>query len=95
MVAASGIPELRRFCHSVTATAQLLEAKHFLRSKLASLINSLGIWAGTPLPPLSATEASDEATDLDEFILGALEEVEKDVIHLVALRKHFADSDRY
>jgi hypothetical protein len=45
MVRASGIPELRRFCHTITADAQLLEAKHFIRSKLACLLNSAEIWA--------------------------------------------------
>jgi hypothetical protein len=45
MVHASGVPELRRFCHNLTANAQLLEAKHFLRSTLSSLLNSIEIWA--------------------------------------------------
>lgn len=45
MVKASGIPELRQFCHSITADAQLLEARHFLRSTLPSLLNSVEIWA--------------------------------------------------
>ncbi len=44
-VIASGIPELRRFCHSITAEAQLLEAKHFLQSTLSSLLNSIELWA--------------------------------------------------
>ena len=45
MVQASGVPELRRFCHKITADAQLLEAKHFLRSKLSSLLSSMEIWS--------------------------------------------------
>jgi hypothetical protein len=45
MVHASGVPELRRFCHHLTANAQLLEAKHFLRSTLSSLLNSVELWA--------------------------------------------------
>lgn len=48
-VEASGIPELRRFCHSITAEAQFREARHFLHSSLASLLNSLGLWAGSRL----------------------------------------------
>lgn len=45
LVVASGIPEVRRFCHSVTAEAQLREAQHFLRSALFSFLNSLEMWA--------------------------------------------------
>ncbi|EON64079.1 hypothetical protein W97_03309 [Coniosporium apollinis CBS 100218] len=44
MVNASGIPELRRFCYSVTAEAQFLEAKHFLQSRLSSMLSSIQLW---------------------------------------------------
>ena len=44
MVNASGIPALRSFCYSITAQKQLLEAKHFLTSRLGTLLNSLQIW---------------------------------------------------
>jgi hypothetical protein len=81
MVSASGIPELRRFCHSVTADAQLLEAKHFLKSKLASLLNSLELWAGTPLPPPSDDDEADDDSGPDESIIEALEDVKADVIY--------------
>ena len=47
MVHASGIPELRRFCHTITAGAQLLEAKHFLQSALSSLLGSVELWASS------------------------------------------------
>ena len=46
-VQASGIPELRRRCHAVTAQAQYLAAKNFLMASLPSLFNSIRIWAGT------------------------------------------------
>jgi hypothetical protein len=45
MVRASGVPELRRFCHTITADAQLLEAKNFLQSTLSSLLCSVELWA--------------------------------------------------
>jgi hypothetical protein len=48
-VEASGIPDLRRFCHTVTADAQLNEAKHFLRSRLSALLNTLDLWACSSL----------------------------------------------
>lgn len=44
MVNASGIPALRLFCYSITAQKQLLEAKHFLTTRLGTLLNSLQIW---------------------------------------------------
>lgn len=43
MVKASGIPSLRSFCYSVTARKQLLEAQHFLKSRLGALLNSMQI----------------------------------------------------
>ncbi|KAJ9136605.1 Ras GTPase family protein [Pleurostoma richardsiae] len=49
VVRASVIPELRKFCHSITAEAQLQEARHFLQSSLFSLLNSLYMWATSSL----------------------------------------------
>ncbi|KID65368.1 Dynamin, GTPase domain protein, partial [Metarhizium hybridum] len=46
-VAASGIPELRRFCHTITADAQLQEATHFLKSSIPSFLTSLEIRLGS------------------------------------------------
>ena len=40
----SGISELRRFCHSITAAARLLHAQNFHGSKLPSLMNSIELW---------------------------------------------------
>ncbi|CAG7563209.1 unnamed protein product, partial [Fusarium equiseti] len=48
-VEASGVPDLRRFCHTVTADAQLNEAKHFLKSRLSALLNTLNLWADSSL----------------------------------------------
>ena len=62
MVRASGIPELRLFCHSITAGAQLLEAKHFLQSKLSSLLNSIELWAiSSPVLPKVEDGGPDES----------------------------------
>ena len=56
-VNASGIPELRRFCHTITAKPQYFEAKNFLLSSLSSLLTSIRLWA----------EKNQESTDpLDE-----------------------------
>ena len=40
----SGIPDLRRFCHSVVAQAQYDASLHFLEVELASLLQSLEVW---------------------------------------------------
>lgn len=64
MVRASGVPDVRRFCHSITAGAQLLEAKHFLQSKLSSLLNSIELWANSS--PVS-TRVEDDVSDDSVF----------------------------
>ena len=45
-VQASGVPDLRRRCHEITAEAQYREAKNFLVAKLPGLLNSVRIWVG-------------------------------------------------
>ncbi|KFZ06243.1 hypothetical protein V501_07587 [Pseudogymnoascus sp. VKM F-4519 (FW-2642)] len=67
MVQASGIPELRRFCYTMTAHAQLLEARHFLSSMLSSLLNSAELLATKPTESQQPTE-----TGLDESMLLAV-----------------------
>lgn len=74
MVLASGIPELRRFCHKITAGAQLLEAKHFLQSTLSSLLSSVEIWASS-----SPAHPHVEDREPDESILDFLEELKIEV----------------
>lgn len=45
MVISSGIPELRRFCHAVVASAKLLKAKHFIISSVPKLLDAAETWA--------------------------------------------------
>lgn len=59
---ASGIVELRNFCHGITAEAQLREAQHYLHSSLGSLLNSLGLWAGSRLPDLDGPGIASTAS---------------------------------
>lgn len=40
----SGIPSLRRFCHSIPARAQFRATNHFLEVQLKSLVQSLELW---------------------------------------------------
>lgn len=40
----SGIPRLRRFCHSIPARAQFRATNHFLEVQLKGLVQSLELW---------------------------------------------------
>lgn len=72
-VEASGIPEVRRFCHTITAQAQLEESKNFLLSKLPSLLSSARLWMEKTLQ-----EANDSTTPemIREELLESIEETE-------------------
>ncbi|CAK7229083.1 hypothetical protein SCUCBS95973_007099 [Sporothrix curviconia] len=67
LVRASGIPALRRHCQVVAADARMAEALYYLRSTLASLLASLGLWAARSLreadsgPSTSQSEGDAEA----------------------------------
>jgi len=86
MVLASGIPELRRFCHKITAGAQLLEARHFLQSKLPSLLSSVEIWASSSTP-----HSQVEDFGPDESIHDFLQEVKVEVGVIIHLSLHQAN----
>lgn len=74
MVLTSGIPELRQFCHKITAGAQLLEAKHFLQSTLPSLLSSVEIWASS-----SPSRAQVQDRGQQKSIHDLLEELKQEV----------------
>ena len=80
MVLASGIPELRRFCHKITAGAQLLEAKHFLQSTLSSLLSSVEIWASSA-PPCPQVEDHGQDKSIHDFLEEEKVEVRVVFIH--------------
>jgi hypothetical protein len=80
MVLASGIPQLRRFCHKITAGAQLLEAKHFLQSTLCSLLSSVEIWASSS-PPHPQVEDREQDKSIHDFLQEMKEEV-RVIVHL-------------
>jgi hypothetical protein len=90
MVRASGIPGLRRFCHSITAGAQLLEAKHFLQSTLSSLLNSIELWANS-----SPARARVEDGRPDESIYEILHEVKTEVHSIPNLPLYRANQRRH
>ncbi|RDW87518.1 hypothetical protein BP5796_03212 [Coleophoma crateriformis] len=82
MVQASEIPELRRYCHTITAGAQLVEAKHFLKSELASLLNSAELWASTAVRPKA--ENPMDAESIKVILQDMKEESFKAVDHYAA-----------
>ena len=90
MVLASGIPDLRRFCHRITAGAQLLEAKHFLQSTLSSLLGSVEIWASSS-PPRPQVEDRGQ----DESIHDFLQVLKAEVRAIFHLSLHQANQQRY
>lgn len=79
-VEASGIPEVRRFCHTITAQAQLEESKNFLLSKLPSLLSSARLWMEKTLQ-----EANDSTTPemIREELLESIEETESKIEDMI------------
>ncbi|QKD53759.2 uncharacterized protein FOBCDRAFT_260326 [Fusarium oxysporum Fo47] len=85
-VDASGIPDLRRFCHTLTADAQLNEAKHYLRSRLSALLNSLDLWANSSL------DEQDKIEELDDSVRAKAKEALDQIPNLVAtFRQDFTE----
>ncbi|KAH7190559.1 hypothetical protein BKA60DRAFT_626321 [Fusarium oxysporum] len=85
-VDASGIPDLRRFCHTLTADAQLNEAKHYLRSRLSALLNSLDLWANSSL------DGQDKIEELDDSVRAKAKEALDQIPNLVAtFRQDFTE----
>jgi hypothetical protein len=62
MVIASEIPALRSFCYSITAQTQLLEATHFLKTRVPALLHSIQIWLDNESPKI-APQLDLEATE--------------------------------
>ncbi|RYP86399.1 hypothetical protein DL770_004904 [Monosporascus sp. CRB-9-2] len=79
LVRASGIPQLRQFCHSITAEAQFREALNRLQARLPNLINSLELWANTNL---ATHEREDFVLDVCVYrILTDIEKERRDIRH--------------
>ena len=71
-VYASGIPDLRQRCHSVTAASRYREAKNLLITCFPSLLNSLQIWIGSsedePRPIDKGLELLDHICQLKDHM---------------------------
>ncbi|KAL8696199.1 MAG: hypothetical protein Q9224_002922 [Gallowayella concinna] len=68
----SCIPDLRRFCHSIVASAQYRASVHFLEVELPSLIQSLEVW-------LSVSEQKALTTIDPRIIRGLQSELEQKI----------------
>ncbi|XEV04523.1 hypothetical protein FSHL1_009810 [Fusarium sambucinum] len=82
-VEASGVPDLRRFCHTVTADAQFNEANHFLKSRLSTLLNTIDLWASSWIQKLDEVEELDgsihaNVTQLIEQVPGIVKTFRED-----------------
>lgn len=59
----SGIPRLRRFCHSIPARAQFRATNHFLEIQLKGLVQSLELWLSAGSKNSSLQLPSNEFSD--------------------------------
>ncbi|CAK7222837.1 hypothetical protein SBRCBS47491_004998 [Sporothrix bragantina] len=86
LVQASGIPALRQHCQAVAADARLAEAMHFLRSTVASLLASLGLWTARQLRAVDTVDENEngvQGTGLDvETIYQAADDVRRQLLQL-------------
>ncbi|KAH8897592.1 hypothetical protein GQ53DRAFT_637825 [Thozetella sp. PMI_491] len=69
LVKNSGIPALRMFCHGISAEAQHQEARKFLGSRLANLIQSMILWASPRLVMREQEVSNDWLGQLDKSML--------------------------
>ena len=63
LVLASEIPEVRRFCYSITAEARHREALHLLQSSIPGLLHSLSLWMANQAS--AHDDAMDDLNDKD------------------------------
>ncbi|KAK7224376.1 hypothetical protein V2G26_012379 [Clonostachys chloroleuca] len=77
-IEASGIPDLRKFCFQITADAQLLEAKRFLKSSLFNLLtsfevclNSLASSSNDDVALMTSKKLADDAISATERLSSA------------------------
>ena len=82
-VIASGIPGLRRCCHSISADAQFMESKNFLLATIPSLVASAQLWVES----LKAA-STGPSEQLIAQKTRALNEARSKVTNLLWCRKH-------
>ena len=67
----SGIPELRRHCHSIVSKAQFRVSNHFLEVEVPDLVQSLEVWTASAdcraPPPLPQESIPDLQSVRDQL----------------------------
>lgn len=84
-VEAGGIPELRKFCHSINAEAQLDESKNYLLAELPTLFASTQVWMETILEEV---EDEDDIDAARKKLLRDILKVQQKVLIPTALCKY-------
>lgn len=79
LVQGSGIPDLRRFCHTVAAEMHLNEAKQFLRSRLLGLLESLEVYVRSKMAVITQSDQASKARASRESLSKHLDSVAQEV----------------
>ncbi|OAQ89902.1 hypothetical protein VFPFJ_06316 [Purpureocillium lilacinum] len=79
LVQGSGIPDLRRFCHTVAADMHLNEAKQFLRSRLLGLLESLDLYVRSKMAVITQSDQASKARASRESLSKHLDSVAQEV----------------
>ncbi|KAL9621176.1 MAG: hypothetical protein Q9204_008138, partial [Flavoplaca sp. TL-2023a] len=79
----SGIPDLRRFCHSIVGQAQYDASIHFLEVELASLVQSLEVWLSVSEQEKPVTVDPQVITDLQANLEQEIENYAEDTEDMI------------
>ena len=74
----SGIPELRRHCHSIVSKAQFRVSNHFLEVEVPDLVQSLEVWmasADSRSPPPIPHESISDLQSVKNRLYATYDEV--------------------
>ncbi|KAL3965416.1 hypothetical protein ACCO45_002420 [Purpureocillium lilacinum] len=82
LVQGSGIPDLRRFCHTVAAEMHLNEAKQFLRSRLLGLLESLEVYVRSKMAVITQSDQASKARASRESLSKHLDSVAQENVAL-------------
>ncbi|KAL8994209.1 MAG: hypothetical protein Q9169_005755 [Polycauliona sp. 2 TL-2023] len=75
----SGVPDLRRFCHTVVGQAQYDASIHFLQVELASLLQSLEVWLSVSEQDTLVTIDPQIITDLQANLEQKIDDYAEDL----------------
>ncbi|KAI9807921.1 MAG: hypothetical protein M1825_005227 [Sarcosagium campestre] len=95
----SGIPALRRFCHTIPAQAQYRSANHFLQSKLPGYLRSLENWLAGNSQVQQNLQGAQAIIDrisreLEEVLHHSIDSIKEDLTCIDSFRVLGGDSGR-